>query len=134
MGISGVLPKFVVILAIVVGLLSGVLSVIREIQAMYKPPKAGERPVFWGFVRIAFVISAVLLWVDEHGKVVGGPISTLVITPPSAPIPILQELNDARVKIGNLEAENNALRNKPTPIYPTVKTDVHPVLSVDLAT
>lgn len=37
---------------------------------MYRPPVAGQKSVFWAFARIAFVISAVILWTDEHAKVV----------------------------------------------------------------
>src|ERR1700722_15196723 len=57
------------IVLIVVGLLSGALSVLREVQLMYLPAKAAGKKLFWGFARIAFVIAAVLLWSDEHDKV-----------------------------------------------------------------
>lgn len=66
---NGFLGSTAALLFIIVGLLSGVLSVIREVQLMYLPPKATERKVFWGFVRIAFVISAVMLLANEHSKV-----------------------------------------------------------------
>ncbi len=36
---------------------------------MYAPSKIGDKRTFWGFVRIAFVIAAVLLYLDEHTKV-----------------------------------------------------------------
>ncbi len=36
---------------------------------MYLPARADDKRVFWGFVRVAFVIAAVLLWSDEHDKV-----------------------------------------------------------------
>jgi hypothetical protein len=36
---------------------------------MYRPAIADSKRVFWGFVWIAFVVSAVLLWFDEHSKV-----------------------------------------------------------------
>jgi hypothetical protein len=36
---------------------------------MYFPPQADSRRVFWRWVRIAFILAAVLLWVDEHSKV-----------------------------------------------------------------
>jgi len=36
---------------------------------MYFPAKATQKRVFWGFFRIAFVISAVLLWSNERSKV-----------------------------------------------------------------
>ena len=37
---------------------------------MYAPPRTAQRQTFWAFVRIAFVVAAVLLWFDEHAKVV----------------------------------------------------------------
>jgi hypothetical protein len=67
---SGFLGHSVTIVVIVIGLLSGILSVVREIQIMYYPAKADDKKVFWAFVRIAFVVAAVLLWSDEHEKVV----------------------------------------------------------------
>lgn len=36
---------------------------------MYAPTKAGEKRTFWAWVRIAFIVAAVLLWWDEHSKV-----------------------------------------------------------------
>jgi hypothetical protein len=36
---------------------------------MYAPAKASEKRVFWAWVRIAFIVAAVLLWWDEHSKV-----------------------------------------------------------------
>jgi hypothetical protein len=66
----GFLDHTITIILIVIGLLSGVLSVLREVQSMYFPAKAAEGKVFFVFVRIAFVIAAVLLWSDEHQKVV----------------------------------------------------------------
>jgi len=65
----GLLNHTVAIILLVIGLLSGAFAVFREIQLMYFPAKATERKVFWGFVRIAFVIAAALLWFDEHTKV-----------------------------------------------------------------
>jgi hypothetical protein len=52
---------------------------------MYHPPAAPSKRVFWGFVRIAFVLAALILWLDEHSKVVTGPIPPLTVIPPSAP-------------------------------------------------
>jgi hypothetical protein len=66
---SGLLSPAFGIVVIVIALLSGSLAVIREIQMMYAPAKATDKKVFWGFVRVAFVIAAVLLWWDEHSKV-----------------------------------------------------------------
>jgi len=36
---------------------------------MYHPAVAEQKRVFWAFVRIAFIVSAVILWVNEHEKV-----------------------------------------------------------------
>ena len=75
---SGILNQTFAIILVVVGLLSGSLSVLREIQLMYLPAKATDQRIFWAWVRIAFVIAAVLLWVDEHSKV--GQLSTELST------------------------------------------------------
>lgn len=69
MAIPGLLNHTIAILLIVVGLLSGALSVVREVQLMYLPAKAQEKRLFWAFVRIAFVVAAILLWADEREKV-----------------------------------------------------------------
>jgi hypothetical protein len=58
-----------VVFAVIVGLLSGVLAVVREVQIMYLPAKAADKKVFWGFVRIAFVVALVVLLWNEHDKV-----------------------------------------------------------------
>ena len=36
---------------------------------MYFPPNVPKKRAFWGFVRIAFIVAAVVLWCDEHSKV-----------------------------------------------------------------
>jgi hypothetical protein len=66
---TGIMNHTVNLLLVVIGLLSGVLSVLREIQEMYLPPKIPKKKHFWAVVRIAFVIAAVVLWCDEHAKV-----------------------------------------------------------------
>jgi len=70
MAATGILNHTFSLVLIVVGLLSGALSVLREIQMMYAPPTANQRRVFWGWVRVAFVLAIALLWVDEHTKVI----------------------------------------------------------------
>src|ERR1039458_5330676 len=70
MPVAGFIGHTLEIVLIVVGLLSGTLAVLREVQLMYLPAKANEKKVFWAFARIAFVIAAILLWSDEHAKVV----------------------------------------------------------------
>src|ERR1017187_441406 len=70
MPVAGFLNHTVAIVFLVVGLLSGVLAVVREVQLMYWPAKTTDKRAFWGFARIAFVIALILLWADEHSKVV----------------------------------------------------------------
>jgi hypothetical protein len=69
MPVTGMLGHSLAVILVVVGLLSGTLSVLRELQIMYAPAKASERRTFWGWVRLAFVVAAILLWYDEHSKV-----------------------------------------------------------------
>lgn len=69
MPVVGLLNHTVAVCLFVIGLLSGGLSIMREVQLMYWPAKTTEKRAFWGWVRIAFVVAAVLLWVDEHAKV-----------------------------------------------------------------
>ncbi len=69
MAVSGILNHTLAVVIVVVGLLSGALSVMRDLQEMYWPAQATRRRVFWGWVRIAFIIAAVMLWLDEHSKV-----------------------------------------------------------------
>lgn len=81
MEVSGILPHLLAVILLIIGLLTGVLSVAREIQQMYWPAAAQSRKVFWGWVRVAFVFALVILWFDEHSKVVTGPIPAIVISP-----------------------------------------------------
>lgn len=61
---------FAVVL-LIVGLLSGALSVFREMQLMYKPPAASQRKQFWGWVRVAFVLSLCTLWYESFNSLKG---------------------------------------------------------------
>ncbi len=88
MPVTGMLGHTLAVILVVIGLLSGALAVLREVQLMYAPAKAGERRVFWAWVRIAFIVAAVLLWWDEHSKVQQLSAATsqptiLVNTPPA---------------------------------------------------
>jgi hypothetical protein len=65
----GFLSYTFVVIFIVIGLLSGVLSLVREVQIMYLPAKASKRKMLWAFVRIATILSFVILWANEHDKV-----------------------------------------------------------------
>jgi hypothetical protein len=62
---------FVGLLIVVIGLLSGVLSVLREFQVMYWKPTAPKRVVFWAFVRIAFIISLGVSWFNAFTSMKG---------------------------------------------------------------
>jgi hypothetical protein len=48
--------------------MSGILSILREAVAIFLPNQVPQRSLFWNCVIIAFVISAVVLWVIEHAK------------------------------------------------------------------
>jgi hypothetical protein len=91
MPVSGLVsyPFFVVVL--VIALLSGVFSVVREVQIMYFLPVEAEsrkKQIFWAFVRIAFVVAAVVLWLDERTKVT----SLEKLLPDSQPLSLLVKL------------------------------------------
>jgi hypothetical protein len=50
----------VVIIFTVVALMSGILSIVREVITLYAPGRFEQRSLFWACVRIALVISAFL--------------------------------------------------------------------------
>lgn len=54
------------IVLLAVALMSGILSIIREGILIYNPTKIDQKRIFWGCMRIAFIISALLLWGLEH--------------------------------------------------------------------
>lgn len=54
------------VVPIMVGLMSGVLSIFREFLLFMAPDKVQEKPLFWACVRIAFVLSAGIAWYLEH--------------------------------------------------------------------
>lgn len=51
---------------IMVGLMSGLLSIFREFLLFMAPGRVQEKPLFWACVRIAFVLSAATAWWFEH--------------------------------------------------------------------
>jgi hypothetical protein len=55
---------------LMVALMSGILSIIREWALIHGSNKVDEKRLFWGCVRIAFVISSIALWGLEHSTVV----------------------------------------------------------------
>jgi hypothetical protein len=95
MSIVGFLNPTIAVIILGIGLLSGILSIIREVQIMYLPAHLDRGKTFWAWSRIAFVIAAVLLWADEHSKVSELQANALVISlncePTSLPIPFSPE-------------------------------------------
>lgn len=57
------------ILIWVVALMSGILSLARELLVIYRGDQAQPRSLFWNCTIIAFVFSATALWILEHQKV-----------------------------------------------------------------
>jgi hypothetical protein len=58
------------VLLLVVALMTGILSVFREIMGIYAPP--GMIPasdLFWACTRVAFALAMVAAWIVEHRKV-----------------------------------------------------------------
>src|SRR2546426_12650202 len=57
-----------VVLCLIVGLMSGALSLVRDFISLYRPEQtlSGKRRTFWALVRIAFVLSAFFAWFGEH--------------------------------------------------------------------
>lgn len=54
------------IIPLMVGLMSGILSLLREFLLFEAPSKFQEPPLFWASVRAAFVVSAILAWAIEY--------------------------------------------------------------------
>jgi hypothetical protein len=69
MPVIGFLGPAMAVAVLVIALLSGALSVLREFLTMYYPSKLDEKKTFWAWSRIAFVVAAVLLWTNERHKV-----------------------------------------------------------------
>jgi hypothetical protein len=53
---------------IMIGLMSGILSIFREFLLFMAPEKVQEKPLFWASVRVAFVLSAAIAWWVEHRR------------------------------------------------------------------
>jgi len=53
-----------------VALMSGILSILREGLAIFYPDRFPQRSIFGNCVIIAFIISAIILWIIEHKKVI----------------------------------------------------------------
>jgi hypothetical protein len=54
------------IVGFVVGLMSGPLSLVRELYLIYNPNAIQSAALFWHCVWIAFILSAVLVWIAEY--------------------------------------------------------------------
>jgi hypothetical protein len=65
----GFLGNVWVLVFTIIGVLSGIVWVVREGVMIYYPEQANRRYAFWAFVRIAFVIAVVMMWLNEHSKV-----------------------------------------------------------------
>jgi len=48
--------------------MSGILSLFREVILIRQPDRAKDHHLFWRCIFIAFVVSSMWLWVDEHSK------------------------------------------------------------------
>lgn len=57
------------IVLLMVALMSGILSIIREYVLITKHDAIPEKKLFWTSVRVAFIISAIALWATEHHSV-----------------------------------------------------------------
>lgn len=56
------------VVLLMVALMSGVLSILREVLALYSPERFTGRLPFWRFVWIAFIISVLFAWALEHNQ------------------------------------------------------------------
>jgi hypothetical protein len=54
------------VIALVVALMSGILSLVREFLLFQYPNRFQEPPLFWACLRIAFGISLIFLWYEER--------------------------------------------------------------------
>jgi hypothetical protein len=54
------------VVALVVALMSGILSLMREFLLFQYPNRFQEAPLFWACLRIAFGISLIFLWYEER--------------------------------------------------------------------
>jgi hypothetical protein len=66
-----------------VALMSGILSLFREVFLINHPEKAANAYLFWRCVFIAFIVSAIWLWVAEHQQVLSLQTKLDALTLPS---------------------------------------------------
>ncbi|HEV1996153.1 MAG TPA: hypothetical protein VGR03_17600 [Candidatus Acidoferrum sp.] len=60
--------KWLGIFGLVVGLMSGILSLFRELLGVYRPDQAHAASLFWRCVWIAFIISSVSAWASQYHR------------------------------------------------------------------
>jgi hypothetical protein len=56
------------IFLLAVAIMSGILALLREALSIFAPQSALSRSLFWNCIIIAFIISATILWFQEHRK------------------------------------------------------------------
>jgi hypothetical protein len=60
---------FVRIVVIVVGLMSGLLSIVREFLLFSNPIRYQEAPLFWASAKVAFILAAIAYcWIENKEK------------------------------------------------------------------
>ena len=52
-----------------VGLMSGIFSLFREVVLINHPEKAKDHHLFWRCIFITFILSSMWLWISEHQQV-----------------------------------------------------------------
>lgn len=56
------------IVLLMVGLMSGILSLFREVYLIRNPEKTKDTNLLWRCLFIAYIISSFWLWIDEHTR------------------------------------------------------------------
>lgn len=56
------------IIGLIIGLMSGALSLIREAYTLYRPNAVSPAGLFWHCVWIAFIVSSVIVWFGEYQR------------------------------------------------------------------
>jgi hypothetical protein len=68
MGMQRGFRRILTVFAVVIALMSGILSLVREFLLFEYPTKFQEPPLFWACLRIAFGVSLIALWYEERQK------------------------------------------------------------------
>jgi hypothetical protein len=56
------------IVLLIITLMSGIFSLVREVVVIKHPERANDTHLFWRCIFVTFIISSVWLWADEHSK------------------------------------------------------------------